>query len=159
MKKKQKRSLGKLLVGFIFLITLMILGYSNPHVQNSMNNIFSVENQNTPVLSFALSDIPAYDGFPFVYINDNRPNFNITNIDTSKGFENYSKLDFLGRCGVAYANIGKETMPSEEDERGNISSVKPSGWNQAKYNGEYLYNRCHLIGYQLSNENANVPVT
>jgi len=155
MKKKQKRSLGKLLVGFIFLITLMILGYSNPHVQNSMNNIFSVENQNTPVLSFALSDIPAYDGFPFVYINDNRPNFNITNIDTSKGFENYSKLDFLGRCGVAYANIGKETMPSEEDERGNISSVKPSGWNQAKYNGEYLYNRCHLIGYQLSNENAN----
>ena len=155
MKKKQKRSLGKLLVGFVFLITLMILGYSNPHFQDSINDIFLAEEQNATVLSFALSDIPAYEGTPFVYINDNKPNFDLTNTDTSKGFENYSKLDSLGRCRVAYANICKETMPSEDDERGDINSVKPTGWNQAKYDGEYLYNRCHLIGYQLSNENAN----
>ena len=75
----------------------------------------------------------------------------------TEAFENYSDLDFLGRCGVAYANICKELMPTEE--RGEIGMVKPSGWHTVKYSdridGNYLYNRCHLIGYQLAGENAN----
>ena len=73
----------------------------------------------------------------------------------AESFENYSELDSLGRCSIAYANLSKETMPKEDDERGDISSVIPTGWVQQKYNGEYLYNRCHLIGYQLSDEDAN----
>ena len=73
----------------------------------------------------------------------------------TKPFEKYSELDSLGRCGVAYVNICKEIMPAEGEKRGDISSIKPSGWRQKKYNGEFLYNRCHLIGYQLSAENAN----
>ena len=71
-------------------------------------------------------------------------------------FETYSDLDELGRCGVAYANICKELMPTEE--RGAIGMVKPTGWHTVKYDnveGKYLYNRCHLIGYQLAGENAN----
>ena len=76
---------------------------------------------------------------------------------TTEPFETYSELDSLGRCGVAYANICKEIMPTEE--RGEIGMVKPSGWHTIKYNGivdgNYLYNRCHLVGYQLAGENAN----
>ena len=72
---------------------------------------------------------------------------------TTEAFEEYSELDNLGRCGVAYANICKEILPTEE--RGDISDVKPTGWVQAKYEGEYLYNRCHLIGHQLAGEDAN----
>lgn len=156
MKKSQKKKFGRFIVGALFLITLAILSYSNPNFQDSINDLFLAEAQNeATVLSFSLEDIPPYENTPFVYVNDNKPNFDLSNIDTSQGFENYSELDSLGRCGVAYANICKETMPSEGDERGDINSVKPTGWNQAKYDGEYLYNRCHLIGYQLSNENAN----
>lgn len=156
MRKGQKRKFRKLIVGTLFLITLAILGYFNPSFQNSLNDIFLVEAQDeATVSSFSLEDIPPYKNTPFVYMNDNKPNFDITNTDTSKGFETYSELDSLGRCGVAYANICKEIMPPENDERGDISSVKPTGWNQKKYNGEYLYHRCHLIGYQLSDEDAN----
>ena len=75
---------------------------------------------------------------------------------TTSSFERYAPLDSLGRCGVAYANIGKDIMPTEE--RGSIGMVKPSGWHSIRYenvDGKYLYNRCHLIGYQLSAENAN----
>ncbi len=93
----------------------------------------------------------------FFITNKNKPLF--TEEDMHKpSFEHYSKLDHLGRCGVAYANLSKETMPKRGEERGSIGSVKPSGWKVAKYDfidGKYLYNRCHLIGYQLSAENAN----
>lgn len=109
-----------------------------------------------PATSFSASDIPAYSGSgAYVAINNNVPYF--TDADyTTTAFENYSSLDSLGRCGVAYANVCKETMPTEE--RGSIGQVKPSGWHTVKYDcvdGKYLYNRCHLIGYQLSAENAN----
>lgn len=102
-----------------------------------------------------LEDIPAYAGSPFVEINQNIPEFDEADMSTTS-FERYSSLDFRGRCGVAYANIGRDLMPTEE--RGSISSVTPSGWNNKKYDNVdqgYLYNRCHLIGYQLSGENAN----
>ena len=85
-----------------------------------------------------------YNNEPYVVLNDNIPEF--TEADyTTESFEKYSKLDSLGRCGVAYVNICRETMPKEDEERGDISSVKPTGWVQKRYDGEYLYNRCHLI--------------
>lgn len=92
---------------------------------------------------------------PWVEINSNQPNFDESDL-TTEPFETYSSLDYLGRCGVAYANICQEIMPTEP--RGEIGQVKPSGWHTAKYSwvdGQYLYNRCHLIGYQLAGENAN----
>ena len=105
--------------------------------------------------ALSLADIPSYTGSPFIEINGNQPGF--TDADkTTESFETYSSLDPLGRCGVAYANIGQDIMPTEE--RDSISEVKPSGWQSVEYDGidgGYLYNRCHLIGYQLTAENAN----
>lgn len=105
--------------------------------------------------SFSISDVPAYSGSPYVVINNNIPFFT-KNDYTTNSYEYYSDLDSLGRCGVCVASIGKDLMPTEE--RGSIGSVKPTGWHTVKYDnvdGKYLYNRCHLIGYQLSGENAN----
>ena len=92
---------------------------------------------------------------PYITLNNNIPEFTKKDY-TTKSFETYSELDSLGRCGVAFANVGKDLMPTEK--RGSISSVKPTGWHSTKYDcvdGKYLYNRCHLIGYQLTAENAN----
>ena len=97
----------------------------------------------------------AYDGKPYVVINDNNPDFTEADMTTAS-FESYGELDGLGRCTTAFANIGKDLMPAEK--RGSIGEVKPTGWQTAKYDnvdGKYLYNRCHLIGYQLTGENAN----
>ena len=97
----------------------------------------------------------AYDGKPYVVINDNDPDFTDADMTTTS-FERYGELDGLGRCTTAFANIGKDLMPAEK--RGPIGEVKPTGWQTAKYDnvdGKYLYNRCHLIGYQLAGENAN----
>lgn len=105
--------------------------------------------------SFDLSTVPAYSGQPYVSINNNVPFFTDSDL-TTDAFENYSELDDLGRCGVAYANVCKEIMPTEK--RGAIGMIKPSGWKTVKYDnvdGRYLYNRCHLIGFQLAGENAN----
>lgn len=102
-----------------------------------------------------LASIPAYSGNPYVEINGNIPNFIDADLTTTS-FETYSSLDSLGRCGVAYANIGTDLMPTED--RSSIGQVKPTGWHTVKYDcvdGKYLYNRCHLIGYQLTAENAN----
>lgn len=103
----------------------------------------------------SLDAIPAYDGRAYVAVNNNEPFFTDSDMTTT-AFENYSDLDSLGRCGVAYANICKDIMPTEE--RGKIGMIKPSGWHTVKYDvikDRYLYNRCHLIGYQLAGENAN----
>ena len=103
----------------------------------------------------SLDAIPAYDGKAYVAVNNNEPFFTDSDMTTTV-FENYSDLDSLGRCGVAYANICKDIMPTEE--RGKIGMIKPSGWHTVKYDvikDRYLYNRCHLIGYQLAGENAN----
>ena len=100
-------------------------------------------------------DIPSYTGSPYTQLNDNVPDFPLDDY-TTEAFETYSDLDELGRCGVAYANVCQELMPTQK--RGKIGQVKPSGWQTAKYDsvdGKYLYNRCHLIGYQLTGENAN----
>ena len=102
-----------------------------------------------------LAEVPEYSGDPYVEINDNQPEFEDYEL-TTEAFEEYSELDELGRCGTAEACVGEETMPTEE--RGNISSVKPTGWKNKDYDnvdGGRLYNRCHLIGFQLTGENAN----
>ena len=104
----------------------------------------------------SLDNIPDFDGkTPYVVINENQPFFTAEEI-TAVSFESYAELDALGRCGVTVASIDKDIMPTEE--RGSIGMVKPSGWHTVKYdivNGKYLYNRCHLIGFQLAGENAN----
>ena len=99
--------------------------------------------------------IPPYSGAPYIELNGGKPFF--SSFDYVEGdFEEYSELDSLNRCGVAFANISTETMPTEK--RGSIGMIKPSGWHTVRYEGidqDYLYNRCHLIGYQLAGENDN----
>lgn len=110
----------------------------------------------TTVNAADLSQIPNYTGNPYTIVNDNEPEFDESDF-TTEAFETYSDLDNLGRCGVAYANICKELMPTEK--RGKIGMIKPSGWHTVKYpeiiKDRYLYNRCHMIGFQLAGENAN----
>lgn len=104
--------------------------------------------------SESVSEVEPYTVYPYTVINNNVPEFEKT--DYTKSFEKYGELDSLGRCTSCIANIGTDLMPTEE--RGAIGFVKPTGWQVAKYSnidGRYLYNRCHLIGYQLSAENAN----
>lgn len=103
-------------------------------------------------VSYGLSDLPAYAGEPYVTVNNNQPFFTEEDY-TTNSFETYSPLDDLGRCGVAYACVGRDLMPTEDRE--SISSVTPTGWINVQYDGQYLYNRCHLIGFQLTGENAN----
>lgn len=112
-----------------------------------------INGENKP---FDLSSIPAYSGSPFAVVNDNIPSFSESEL-TKNSYEFYSELDSLGRCGFTIASVGKDIMPTED--RGNIGMVKPTGWQTVKYDnvdGKYLYNRCHLIGFQLTGENANV---
>lgn len=126
---------------------------SKPIEAEEPNREIQTPEPTAPVID--LSSIPAYSGNPYVEINGNVPEFADDELITTS-FETYSPLDSLGRCGVAYANIGTDLMPTEE--RGSIGQVKPSGWHTVKYDcvdGKYLYNRCHLIGYQLTAENAN----
>lgn len=104
---------------------------------------------------FDLSSIPDYSGKAYTELNGNKPSFSKAEL-TTVSYEKYSDMDSLGRCGVAIASVGKDIMPTEE--RGTIGEVRPSGWHTVKYDnidGLYLYNRCHLIGYQLTGENAN----
>ena len=99
--------------------------------------------------------IPPFSGDAYIAINGNVPFF-VEEEYTTESYEYYSELDELGRCGVTMACIGIDIMPTED--RGEIGSVKPTGWKSVKYDcvdGKYLYNRCHLIGFQLAGENAN----
>ncbi len=105
---------------------------------------------------FDLAAIPAYSGSPFAYIDDGEPSFSEADRTAAAGTERYGELDELGRCTDTFAVVGPETMPTEK--RGDISEVKPTGWQSATYDfvdGESLYNRCHLLGFQLTGENAN----
>lgn len=126
---------------------------SQPDAQ-SKNGLPRAIQTGTPV---SLADIPAYDGTPYIQLENNMPDFTEEEKKSTEVFERYSELDSLGRCGQAYANICPELQPTEE--RGTIGNVRPSGWHTVKYNdlidGNYLYNRCHLIAYCLAGENAN----
>ncbi len=156
MNKREKKKLKKLIIGLIIIICASIITYISPKIENIEDN--QTTKNISDVSSFDLSSIPEYTDNPYVYINNNIPNFREEEY-TTKSFEKYSKLDDLGRCGVAYANICKEIMPKKDEKRESISEIKPSGWKNVKYDGiidgKYLYNRCHLIGWQLAGENAN----
>ncbi len=155
MTKKQRKNLNKLIVVIIVMVVGLIIGIAegrgNEIIQDIKTSVLGI----TEEQSYNIGQIPEYSGKAYVTINNNKPNFKEED-KTTKSFEKYSNLDSLNRCGVAYANVSKETMPTEE--RGRIGMIKPSGWHTVKYNnvdGKYLYNRCHLIGYQLTGENAN----
>ena len=111
----------------------------------------------TPFMEgFSPAAVPDYSGAPYVKINGSVPFFRVSEV-TAEALEQYSELDALGRCGAAYASVGRELMPTEP--RGQIGAVRPSGWHTTRYDDlipdHYLYNRCHLIAYQLTGENAN----
>lgn len=149
----------KLLLGSLLLSLSLLFGGcgadESTNTNTRMSNETSDKLSDTPSTSYDLESIPEYSGEPYVTIHDNVPFFSEEEL-TTDAFETYSELDDLGRCGTAYANICEEIMPTEK--RGKIGMIKPSGWHTVKYtgiDGNYLYNRCHLIGYQLSAENAN----
>jgi len=127
-----------------------------PSASQGQQTESSAPTEITTASSFSLSDVPAYSGKAYTSVNGNVPYFTAAELTTTS-FETYSDLDTLGRCGVTYACIGQDLMPTEE--RGSIGMVKPTGWHTVRYDGfvdgNYLYNRCHLIGYQLTGENAN----
>ena len=132
--------------GIVVLICLLVLGigYGYNYVQKDSLALPKYEEK-----------VPEFNGYNYMVLNNNIPEFD-DEIDVSKSFEEYSELDNLKRAGVAFANIGIDLMPTEK--RGSIGMIKPSGWHTVKYDiidGKYLYNRCHLIGYQLTGENAN----
>ncbi len=156
-RKKNKKSKNKQIIQLIAVILILAIGYFFPNIQENINN--SSVGQTQTATSYNLSSIPEYEGKPYVTINNNIPYFEEKDY-TTKSFEKYSKLDLeFGRCGVAFANVCKEIMPSDNEKREDITSVKPTGWRQKKYaglvDGDYLYNRCHLIGWQLAGENDN----
>ena len=162
MKKNRKNKKIKFwqnIIELSIIICIATIGYivTNTKSTNEVNTIENVE-QNQQTI-FDLSSIPEYTSNPYVEINNNIPYFKDEDY-TTEAFEKYSEWDVLGRSGVAFANICKEIMPKEGEERGEIASIKNlSGWVQKRYDNiikdKYLYNRCHLIGWQLAGENAN----
>ena len=156
MSKKKYKSKYNLIISIITLIIILVAGYYENKYGVDVDSNQNIQATESIQTSFNLEDIPEFDGkTPYVIINNNEPEFPDEDLNTNS-FEKYSELDSLGRCGAAYANVSKDTMPTEA--RGEISKVKPTGWHTVKYDcveGKYLYNRCHLIGYQLTAENAN----
>lgn len=173
MHRISKRKIKKALFSIAFIVIFAFLvGFDKTAITNqfgeetgnTINTIIEIfigetepENQPTVTDISSLEDIPEWDKeTAYVVINNNVPTFTDEEKQNTEPFESYSKLDYLGRCGTAYANVCKETMPT--DPRESITSVKPTGWINNIYDcvdGGYLYNRCHLIGFQLTGENAN----
>ena len=144
MMKMEK--LRRLLLLLVLAVAMVLAGCSELDLGTGLG---------TAEPSFDLDSIPEYSGKAYVVLNENIPDFSIEDLST-ESYETYGRLDYLGRCTVASANIGQDLMPSES--RGNISHIKPTGWQIAKYDfidGKYLYNRCHLIAFQLTGENDN----
>lgn len=136
------------LIPVFLAVTILFSGCSL--LEETLDNSSS---QSSTTSSDASSE---FNGSPYEEVNGNEPDFSDEEKATKNSFESYSELDSLGRCGVAYACIGEDLMPTEDRE--SISQVKPSGWQTVEYDfvdGKYLYNRCHLIGFQLTGENAN----
>lgn len=172
MKKKRKNNKKlKWAITIAALAIIIYVGFSNENIREYAEDLIKGKDvlavasdaidtigkqiARTTEVSFDLDSIPEFKEKPYVVINKNKPDFKEEDL-TTKLFEKYSELDTLGRCGVACANICKELMPKEP--RGEIGMIKPTGWQYSKYDfvdGKYLYNRCHLIGFQLAGENAN----
>lgn len=143
--KRKKKKLKRICtyIGIFVLLTLVFVYKSSEQMRSDSEVNITIE-------------IPQYSGQPYVEVNNNIPLFNEEDLKI-RSFEEYSELDSLGRCGAAYACLSKELMPTEE--RGKIGMVKPTGWQTVKYPEQiedlYLYNRCHLIAWCLTGENAN----
>lgn len=145
------KKIKKYTVALLPLLILFIIEYFNIDINNIIDNTTA----SSETIITDISEIKNYSGKSYVIVNDNMPYFKEEEINTNS-FEKYGELDSLGRCTTAFANIDKSMMPTEKRE--SIGSIKPSGWHTIKYDiieGKYLYNRCHLIGYQLTGENAN----
>lgn len=137
------RKLTRAFAPIVFVLSLLLSGCALPMPSSSM---------------VSMDDLPAYSDSAYVEIDGNQPFFTDADKQETGSFEEYSDLDYLGRCGTAYANVGQDLMPADGEKRGSIGQVKPTGWHTVKYDcvdGKYLYNRCHLIGWQLTAENAN----
>ena len=168
-----KKQNSKIFVVSLCIVAVLCLLFCSDNIkklnseQNSSTISTSVDNLSTTEqtqpttnasnnLPFKLSDIPRYSGSPFCEVNNNKPYFQSDEL-TTDSFKRFSELDSLGRCGVAFACIGTDSLPTEE--RGAIGMIKPSGWHTVRYDDliedKYLYNRCHLIAFELSGENAN----
>ncbi len=152
-KAKTKREAKKLLtriVSFVVVIAVAFLLYQFGLLDTVLEELGLIQPE---IPSVDLASLPEFDErFPYVKINGDVPMFKAEDL-TTESYETYGNLDSLGRCTVTIACIGIDLMPSEDRE--DINNVTPSGWVQAKYDGKYLYNRCHLIGFQLTGENDN----
>lgn len=147
MKKKEIKRYIQII---LCVVCISLMTYYKEEIQKLWK-----KEKETVSASYNLDEIPPYSGESYVILHDNIPDFDEKEY-TVESFEQYSSFDSLGRSGVAYANIGIDLMPTEE--RTSIGMIKPTGWHTVKYDivpGKYLYNRCHLIGYQLTGENAN----
>ena len=152
------RSFRKIKNNLLILVSVIGLAFAGCNI-NDLNLFGTSDNvkvydKNDRSIPVDIKDVPKYRGIPYVEINDNKPSFSEKDKDR---VEEYSKLDKLGRCGPAFANVGKELMPTSPRE--SIRDVRPSGWHTVKYDDiledRYLYNRCHLIAFMLAGENAN----
>lgn len=167
MKDKKRRTYG-FLTGLLLILSVCLTSCGNQGQTDSGKDSntqsgtkvaaedHSAEEKGSDSESYVtVDDVPAYSGEPYVEVNDNQPEFTEEEL-TTVSYEDYSELDELGRCQTAEACIGQDLMPTEARE--SISSVKPTGWKNKSYDtvdGGYVYNRCHLIGFQLTGENAN----
>ena len=152
------RSFRKIKSNLLILVSVIGLAFAGCNISDlglfgTSDNV-KVYDKNDRSIPVDIKDVPKYRGIPYVEINDNKPSFSDKDKDR---VEEYSKLDKLGRCGPAFANVGKELMPTGPRE--SIRDVRPSGWHTVKYDDiledRYLYNRCHLIAFMLAGENAN----
>ena len=157
----KKRYIGLLLTLFLFVSLFSSCGIEIVFEETTAQTlrtttVSTTETIQTSEYADISASLPEYSGSPYVSINGNIPDFKDEQLITTS-YEYYSELDYLGRCGYTEACIGRDIMPTED--RGNISHVKPTGWHSVQYDnvdGKSLYNRCHLIGFQLTGENANV---
>jgi len=154
-RRQRKKNIKKKLTTYAIAIIAVAFAYLIHLFLPTVNPFSNYRNYQEAIANLK---IPEYSGQSFIEVNDNIPFFEDSEMNVNS-FETYSDLDMLGRCGVAYANVSRELMPTKK--RGDIGKVKPSGWVQKKYPGivdsdpPYLYNRCHLIAYCLTAENAN----
>lgn len=140
-----------MLIGILIIVFVIFSNNCN------LINTNSATSNNIEEIRYTIDNIPEYSGSPYIKINGGKPNFEEEYLDVDF-FEDYSDLDNLGRCGMAFAKLGKETMPTDEDSRKSIDHIIPTGWHDDEVkilNNKNLYNRCHLIAYSLSNENDN----
>ena len=148
-RRSKKKSNYKIVLSIISAVLLIFVSFYQDEITMYINKATG------NYVTYGLEEVPTYNGEDYVIIDDNEPDFKDSDYEIP-ALENYSDLDSLGRVGVATAIVSSKTMPTEE--RGSIGSVKPTGWHTVKYDivdGKYLYNRCHLIGFQLTGENAN----